>query len=161
MLIGEGLSLLDLTAAPGWTGLNTGALVARLSAPLSGFFEQLLHRPLQGGEFGLSPDMAKEAAVLAGPRRHEEPRPQRLPVAERLHAATDPNAVTSWGKAAAARLKARGDALRVATQHLPPGYAFPWQQLGLPYQAPALNAQLPPEWSRQVRMLSLISFPSA
>lgn len=134
MLIGEGLSLLDLTAAPGWTGLNTGALVARLldatDTPLPGFFEQLLHRPLQGGEFGLSPEMAKEAAVLAGPRRHEEPRPRRLPVAERLHAATDPNAVTSWGKAAAARLKARGDVLRVATQHLPPGDLDDSQLLG-------------------------------
>ena len=98
--------------------------------------------------------------MLGEPRRTDDPRPQRLPVAERLHAATDPQGVTSWGKVAAARMAARGSALHVATQALPPGYKFPWRQLGMPYQVPderLARQAFVPGWSRQVRMLSIIS----
>ncbi|CAK9101052.1 unnamed protein product [Durusdinium trenchii] len=146
MLLGEGLSLLDLTSAPGWPGLNTR------------FFEQLLHRPLKPGDFNLPAGRAEETAVLGAPVRTADPKPTRMPVPERLHCATDPQGVTSWGKVANARMAARGHALRVATESLPAGVPFPWRQLGFPYQVPnEVREPFVPGWARQVRMLSIIS----
>ena len=133
---------------PAFAGLNTR------------FFEQLLHRPLTGGEFGLSPERARLTTVLGDPRRTEDPKPSRMPVPERYHAATDPQGVTSWGKVAGTRMAARGHVLRIATNTLPPGHPFPWSQLGLPYQLPDYKQAAQPflaQWSRPVRMLSLIS----
>lgn len=123
------------------------------------FVEQLLHRPLTGGEFGLSPARARQTTVLAAPRRTDDPRPARMPVLERYHAATDPQGVTSWGKVAGQRMAMRGQVLRIADT-LPPGHPYPWRQLGFPYQAPDYQQAAQPflaQWSRRVRMLSLIS----
>ena len=82
-----------------------------------------------------------------------------MPVLERYHAATDPQGVTSWGKVAGQRMAMRGQVLRIADT-LPPGHPYPWRQLGFPYQAPDYQQAAQPflaQWSRRVRMLSLIS----
>ena len=124
------------------------------------FFEQLLHRPLIGGEFGLSPGRAQRTAVLGDPQRTGDPQPGRMPVPERLHAATDPQGVTSWGKVAGKRMRLRGHVMSVQRELLPPGVPYPWKQLGLPYQSPdyeqAAQSFLA-QWGRKVRMLSLIT----
>ncbi|CAJ1340305.1 unnamed protein product [Effrenium voratum] len=150
MLLGEGLSLFDLTAAPGWPGLNTR------------FFEQLLHQPAEGdgGELNLP----KETAVLGLPRRVGDPIPEKMPTAERYHAATDPAGATSWGKSLAAQMAARGQVLRLATEVLPPGHPFPWKELGLPYRVPdreQARRLFLPGWRRKIRMLAILAYHGA
>ena len=148
VLLQEGLSLLDLTAAPGWPGVNTR------------FVEQLLHRPLRGGEFGIPEDQARVTAVLGAPRRVPDPVPVRMPSAARRHAGTDPQGVTSWGRQVAEYMSAREHVIAVATKELPASRVFPWRRLGLPYKVPDLfvaQQQFLPTWSRRVRMLAVLS----
>ena len=144
----EGLSLLDLTAAPGWPGVSTR------------FVEQLLHRPLQGGEFGMPESQARATTVIGSPRRTPDPVPKRMPCAARRHTGADPQGVTSWGRLAGDYMTARARVLAFATTDLPAGRAFPWQKIGPPHKVPDLTIsrlQLMPGWSRRVRMLGIVS----
>ena len=98
--------------------------------------------------------------MLGDPHRTGDPQPGRMPVFERLHAATDPQGVTSWGKVAAKRMRLRGHVMSVQRELLPPGVPYPWKQLGLPYQSPDHQQAAQPflaQWARKVRMLSLIT----
>eukprot|EP00438_Fugacium_kawagutii_P000254 Skav212299 [mRNA] locus=scaffold732:641530:643934:- [translate_table: standard] len=129
------------------------------------FFEQVLRRgSLQGGEFGLTDEQAEKATLLGAPSHRKAPRPKRMPVPERYHAATDPQAVTTWGKMAEIRMAGRGDVLRVASETLPPGVPYPWTKLGPPYQPPDYVQAAKPflaDWSRRVRMLAIITVHGA
>ena len=148
ILLQEGLSLLDLTAAPGWPGVTTR------------FVEQLLHRPLKAGDFGMPGHQARSTAVIGSPRRVPDPVPARMPCPARRHAGTDPQGVTSWGRHVAEYMSARANALALATTDLPAGRAFPWHRIGLPYKAPDFSISRQhflPGWLRRVRMLALVS----
>ncbi|CAE8696741.1 unnamed protein product, partial [Polarella glacialis] len=145
LLIGEGLSLPDLTSAPGWPGINTR------------FLEQMLSRPLPpGGMLGFP----GHSGVLGSPRKIADPWPPRMPPTERFHSATDPQGVTEWGRYAAEHLAARQTAIYGALARArADGTPMPWASLGTPWvwARPDVKEPLLPGFGRQIRLLGLVT----
>lgn len=93
LLLHEGSTLVDLTAVPGWPGVE-----ARLLEQMLHWRQGALSASGQGASGGEAEGLRH--VILGSPRVLEEKPPKRFPPRERYHRATDPMGVTPWGQAA-------------------------------------------------------------